>query len=241
MPGFVPRPAVALHHQIKEHLLLRLRSGVWAPGREIPPESSLCGEYGVSRGTLRRAIGDLVNEGYLRRHRGRGTFVNPPKLESGLAGSFGRFTVVGPSLDEQSRVLFCRRERAADAVASMLGVKPGAPIWHLERVRLAGQRPAALQASFLPYELYPRLAGQPLASRFLLDIVLTVYRVPLLRAVELVDPTKADSYAARQLGIRAGTPLFRIERTTYSTAERVAEYRLSVLRGDIFRYRNDFR
>ena len=240
-PVFSPQPVVALHHQVKEDLLLRLRSGSWPPGSEIPPEPQLCAHYNVSRGTLRRAIGDLVNEGYLERFRGRGTFVSPPKLESRFAGSFGRFTVIGPSLEPKSRVLFCRRVRAEESVASVLGLQRGAEAWHLERVRFAGERAAALQASYLPCALFPQLARQPLEARFLLDIMTEVYAVPLLRAVEFVDPTKADSYAARALGIRAGTPLFRVERRTYSTNERVVEYRISALRGDIFRYRTEFR
>lgn len=240
-PTFAPQPAVALHHQVKEDLLLRLRAGTWSPGTEIPPEPALCAHYRVSRGTLRRAVGDLVNEGYLERYRGRGTFVSPPKLESRFAGSFGRFTVVGPSLESRSRVVFCRRRKAQESVASVLGLERGEAVWHLERVRYAGERPAALQASYLPCALFPELARQPLGTRFLLDVMTEVYAVPLLRAVEVVDPTKADGYAARQLGIKPGTPLFRVERRTYSTAERVVEYRLSVLRGDIFRYRTEFR
>ncbi|MGQ0547088.1 MAG: GntR family transcriptional regulator [Betaproteobacteria bacterium] len=240
-PTFSPQPVLALHHQVKQDLLLRLRSGNWPPGTEIPPEPALCAHYRVSRGTLRRAIGDLVNEGYLERYRGRGTFVSPPKLESRFAGSFGRFTVIGPSLEPRSRVLFCRRVRAAEPVAAVLGLGRGEEVWHLERVRFAGERPAALQGSYLPRSLFPELSRQALDRRFLLDIMTEVYAVPLLRAVEVVDPTKADSYAARALGIRAGTPLFRVERRTYSTAERVVEYRISVLRGDIFRYRTEFR
>jgi GntR family transcriptional regulator len=242
MPNqFSPQPALALHHQVKEDLLLKLRSGVWQPGREIPPEPALCTHYGVSRGTLRRAIGDLVNEGYFERFRGRGTFVSQPKLESGLAGSFGRFTVVGPSLEPGGRVLFCRKERAQESVASVLRIRSGTEIWRLERVRFAGERRAALQASYLPCRLYPDLDRQPLASRFLLDIIGAAYGVPLVRAVEYVDPTRADAYAAKHLGVKLGTPLFRVERTTYTGDERIAEYRQSVLRGDIFRYRNEFR
>lgn len=239
--AFAAQRDLALHHQVREDLLLKLRSGEWAPGAEIPPEPVLCAHYSVSRGTLRRALGDLVNEGYLERFPGRGTFVKPPKLETGLAGSFGRFTVVGPSFAQRSRVVFCRRSRAAASVATVLGLKAGAEIWHLERVRLADGRPAALQASYLPRGLYPKLDRQPLAERFLLDIMAQTYGVALLRAVEFVDPTVADGYAAKQLGIKTGTPLFRVERTTYTSDERVAEYRLSVLRGDLFRYRNEFR
>ena len=87
LDAFEARPAVALHHQIKEDLFLHLRSGRWAPGSELPTEEALCRHYRVSRGTVRRAIADLVTEGYVERHRGRGTFVSRPKLESGVVGS----------------------------------------------------------------------------------------------------------------------------------------------------------
>lgn len=238
---FSPQSDLALHHQVREDLLLKLRSGEWAPGAEIPAEPALCAHYGVSRGTLRRALGDLVNEGYLERFPGRGTFVSPPKLETGLAGSFGRFTVIGPSLEPHSKIVFCRKERAQASIAAVLKLSAGADVWHLQRVRFAGERPAALQASYLSCTLYPDLDRQPLGSRFLLDIMGSVYGVPLVRAVEYVEPTRADAYTAKHLGVKSGTPLFRVERTTYAGEDRVAEYRVSMLRGDIFRYRNEFR
>jgi GntR family transcriptional regulator len=240
-PAFSPQREVALHHQVRQDLLLRLRSGAWQPGAEIPPEPALCAHYGVSRGTLRRALGDLVNEGYLERFRGRGTFVAQPKLESGLAGAFGRFTVIGPSLEPGGRVLSCTTERAQEPLAAMLRIRTGTEVWRLERVRFAGERPAALQTSYLPRKPYPGLDRQPLATRFLLEIMGERYGVTLVRAVEYVDPTRADSYAAKQLGIKPATPLFRVERTTYAGEDRIAEYRVSLLRGDIFRYRNEFR
>ena len=58
---------------------------------------------------------------------------------------------------------------------------------------------------------------------------------------EYVEPTVADGYAARHLGIRLRTPLFQIERTTYTVAGVIAEYRRGVLRGDIYRYRIELR
>ncbi len=237
---FRPDPNIALHHQIKEDLLLKLRAGVWKAGEEIPAEPSLLAYYGVSRGTIRRAIGDLVTEGYLERFRGRGTYVCAPKLESGFAGSFGRFTVIGPSFAPGGRLLHCRRERARESVAGVLQVAAGTWIWHIERIRIADGKPAALQTSFLPVDMFPGLDRQPLEARFLLDIMTSLGVAPV-RAVELVDPTKADAYTAAHLRVRPGTPLFRIERTTYAAEDRVVEFRLSLLRGDIFRYRNEFR
>ena len=238
---FDPRPAVALHHQIKEDLFLHLRSGRWTPGAELPTEEALCGHYRVSRGTVRRAIADLVTEGYVERHRGKGSYVSQPKLESGVVGSYSRFRVIGPPLDPGGRVLFCRRIRAAKDVAAMMNVDTGVPLWSLERLRFTKGTPVSIQTSFLPVELCPDLVRQPLKTEHLIDVLRDVYGVHLSSAVETIDPTVADSYAAKLLGIRARTPLFQIERTTYTVANAVAEYRRAVLRGDIYRYRIELR
>ncbi|MCC6193413.1 MAG: GntR family transcriptional regulator, partial [Burkholderiales bacterium] len=164
---FTPAPAVALHHQIKEDMFLHLRSGRWPPGFELPTEEALCRHYGVSRGTLRRAIADLVSEGYVERQRGRGSFVSRPKLESGVAGSYSRFRVIGPPLDPGGRVVACERSRAAKDIAAMLGIDAGRSIWRLERVRFTERRPVSVQTSYLPAALCPDLDRQDLATRHL--------------------------------------------------------------------------
>jgi len=171
LDAFQPQPAIALHHQIKEDLFLHLRSGRWPPGFKLPTEESLCRHYGVSRGTLRRAIGDLVTEGYIERHRGRGSFVSRPKLESGVVGSYQSFRVVGPPLDAGGRVLACRRVRAVKDVAAMLKLDAGCSIWRLERVRFTDRLPVSLQTSFIPADLCPDLARHDLRSRHLIDVM----------------------------------------------------------------------
>jgi GntR family transcriptional regulator len=239
--SFTPRPAVALHHQIKEDLFLHLRSERFTPGLALPSEEALCEHYGVSRGTLRRAIADLVSEGYLERYRGRGTFVSRSKLESGVVGAYNRFHVVGPALDPGGRVLFCRRVRAAKDIAAMLDARPGTRLWVLERVRFTDGQPVSLQTSFLPYDLCPTLAHQNLGEQHLIDVLREVYNVHLASAIEYVEPTLADGHAARHLGVRLRTPLFQIERTTYTAGGVIAEYRRAVLRGDVYRYRVELR
>jgi GntR family transcriptional regulator len=241
LDAFDPRPGVALHHQIKEDLFLHLRSGRWPPGHGLPTEEALRRHYRVSRGTIRRAVSDLVNAGYVERQPGRGTFVSRPKLESGVVGSYSRFRVVGPPLDPGGKVLFCRRVRAAKDVAAMIQVDPGTAIWNLSRVRFTNGQAVSVQTSFLPVALCPDLSRRALERQHLIDVLRESYGVHLGSAVEYIDPTVADGHAARQLGVKAGTPLFQIERTTYTVTGAVAEYRRAVLRGDVYRYRIELR
>ena len=238
---FQAQPAVALHHQIKEDLVLHLRSERFTPGLSLPSEAKLCAHYGVSRGTLRRALADLVADGYLERHRGRGTFVSRSKLESGVVGAYNRFHLVGPPLDAGGRILLCRQIRASKDIAAMLGVKTATRLWELERVRFTHGTAVGLQTSFLPFDLCPGLSRQDLAGLHLIDLLRDVYGVHLGSAIEYVEPTVADGYVARNLGVRLRTPLFQIERTTYTVGGVIAEYRRGVLRGDIYRYRIELR
>ena len=241
MPGdpFAKRPGVALHHQIKEDLFHKLRCGDWPPGSEVPSEQALCAYYGVSRGTLRRAVADLVSEGYVERHSGRGTFVCRPKLVSGVTSAYSRSSVVGPAVDPGGRVLLCRRIKAPRDVAATL--QSNGAVWQLERIRFTNGQAISLQTSFIPVALCPDLAKQDLKNQHLVDLMRDVYALHLGSAVEYLDPGIADSHVARHLGIRAKAPVFRIERTAYTVDGRVAEVRNAVLRGDMYRYRIELR
>jgi GntR family transcriptional regulator len=131
--------------------------------------------------------------------------------------------------------------RAVRDIASMMKLAPGTALWNLERVRFTDGKPVSLQTSFLPAALCPDLSRQPLTSEHLIDVLREAYGVHLGSAVEYLDPTVADGYAARHLAVKVHTPLFQIERTTYTVTGAVAEYRRALLRGDVYRYRVELR
>jgi GntR family transcriptional regulator len=236
---FRKRAGSSLHHQIKDDLFHRLRSGTWPPGAELPSEQALCAHFGVSRGTLRRAVADLVAEGYIERHSGRGSFVCHAKLESGVTTAYSRMSVMGPALDPGGQILYCQKTRPNAHVAGVLGSK--APVWQLERLRFTNGQPVTLQTSFVPVAMCPDLGRQDLAHQHLIDVMRDAYGIHLGRAVEVLDPAVADGHVARHLGIGVHAPVFHIERTTYTVDGAVVEYRNAILRGDIYRYRVDLR
>ncbi len=236
---FRKRAGAPLHHQIKEDLFHNLRSGDWPPGSELPSEPSLCAHFDVSRGTLRRALADLVTEGYLERHSGRGTFVCHPKLESGVTSAYSRLSVVGPEVDRGAQILDCRRITPNHHVAIVM--RSTEAVWRLERVRFTQQQPVTLQTSFIPVALCPDLNRQTLERQHLIEVMRDTYGIHLASAVEYLEPAAADGHAAKHLGVPLHAPVFRIERTTFAADGRVVEYRNAILRGDIYRYRVELR
>ncbi len=77
-----------LHQQLSRILSERIAAGEYPPGGLLPSEADLCRTYGISRSTVRQALGSLVNGGLVRRTRGRGTFVTtgPQRHPSPVAG-----------------------------------------------------------------------------------------------------------------------------------------------------------
>ena len=71
-----------LHAQISEYIMTKIQSGEWPVGHMLPTELELCEQFGISRSSVRTAMMSLVNDGYLKRVKGKGTFVtNPMRLE----------------------------------------------------------------------------------------------------------------------------------------------------------------
>ncbi len=239
---FVRVARIPLHHQIREDLVLNLNSGHFQPGAELPGEAALCEHFGASRGTIRHALADLARDGLIDRQAGRGSFLRHPKIEGSVVGSYRQFRVEGPPLDAGGSVLSLTRRKADANVAELLGLSGGDRSIHfLRRLRFAAGVPVTLQASYLPVALCPDLQKHNLDERHLIDILLEEYGVAMTRAEELIEPAIADEHDARHLGIKAGSPVFQIERRTYLADGRIGEFRRAVMRGDVYRYRLDLR
>lgn len=241
LPPFARAAHVPLHHQIAEDLVLTLNSGRFLPGAALPGEAALCAHYRASRGTIRHALAELGRHGLIDRHVGRGSFLRRPKIEGNIVGSYRQFRVEGPPLDPGGRVLSLTRRRADANVAGILGLRDNRSIFVLKRLRFAGGMPVTVQTSYLPAALCPSLPRRRLDERHLVDILLEEHGVAMTRAEELIEPGIASAYDAAQLGIRAGVPVFQIERRTYLADGRIGEFRRAVMRGDVYRYRLDLR
>ncbi|MFZ3085954.1 MAG: GntR family transcriptional regulator, partial [Candidatus Hydromicrobium sp.] len=72
------------YFQLKELLVKEIKKGRLKPGQQIPSEFKLCEQFKVSRTVVRQAISSLVQNGYLNREKGRGTFVTKPKITENL-------------------------------------------------------------------------------------------------------------------------------------------------------------
>ncbi|MBI0329406.1 GntR family transcriptional regulator [Burkholderia plantarii] len=237
-PDLVALPPRPLYEQIKDALRARILDGSYAPHSRMPSESELCLMYGVSRITVRQALGDLQKEGLVFRLHGKGTFVSKPKAFQNVASLQGfaeAMSSMGYEIVNQLRSL--RTVKADRRVAAKLGLPEGASVTEIHRVRLLNREPVSLEVTWVPEALGRRLANADLATRDIFLILENDCGVPLGHADLSIDAILADDDIVAALRVEDGSPVLRIERLTHDEAGRPVDYEHLYFRGDAFQYR----
>jgi len=223
---------VPLYYQLTEELRENIENGEWPPNSLIPSETELCEKYKVSRGTVRQALSQLVQEGLLYRKQGKGTFVAEPKITQQL----NRFYSFAQDMREKglrpSSLLLQKEKILPDSyIKNILGLKEEEMVYKIMRLRLADEEPLILETSYLVEELFPDLDKEDVEKVSLYDIILKKYRIKITRAKETFEPILIDEFEAKKLKIPVGSPALLVKRVTY-TAGIPFEFRKSVVRGD---------
>jgi len=221
-----------LYRAVKRALLRAIESGEAAPGEALPSEAELAGAFGVSVGTLRHAVDELVAEHLLARRQGRGTFVATHNDQRFL---FQFFHVErGDGLRESPTVELLSFERtrlADDEAAAALDLRPGEPVFAVEnRLALQG-RPVVLDRLVMPALLFKGLTEKRFRERpgTIYRLYQSEHGITVVRARERARAALADRSVARKLGVAPGAPLLQVRRTALTFGDRPVEYRVSTI------------
>ena len=237
-PAAVDRDApLPLYHQLRQALLGSLEQGHWNEGDLIPTEREICDTYSVSRITVRRAINDLVREGYLISYQGKGTLVARPKVQRQLTQlrSFSEeMQAIG--LRAGSRLLSLRQEPALGDVAAALLMEEGNWIWIVERLRLVDDEPTILSTSYLRLPSDVVLAPAQLHGQASLWGLLRAQGVTFARSESTIQGVAGSDRESQLLEVTPGSPLLLVESITYSDDDVPVEYSRMVSRGDRYKY-----
>jgi GntR family transcriptional regulator len=221
--------AVPKHAQLRSILLDRVETDL-APHAAIPPERKLMTKYGVSRSTVREAIRQLVEEGVLYRIQGKGTFVAGERVQSDLHLASFTEDMRRRGLVPATVVMASALLEAPLEVRAALGLRAGAQVHQVDRLRLAGGIPMAFERGYYAAELLPNLDEQDL-TRSLYATFATEYGLRIDHAEQTAWAETADAVLAGPLGIDRGVPLLVFRRTS-SAGTTPVEYVTSWYRGD---------
>lgn len=229
---------IPLYFQLQEIIRARIENGEWQPGQQLPPEAELCEEFGLSRGTVRQALTDLVREGLLCRKRGKGSFVTDQKIAQDIMNLAGGFTsyakdVLGVELG--SRLVSVRVIPANKIIAEKLQLPEGSDIVEIRKVKLTGDRPYFVVTSLVPRAACPGLEQEDHSSGSLFDVLKEKYGLKAALVKGWFEPTLVSKDDACILEMEEGSPAMIFERIRYDASNRPFIVSVHVIRGDMCR------
>jgi DNA-binding GntR family transcriptional regulator len=232
---------IPLVYQLGEAIRDKIVRGEYGLGEPIPTEDQLQSFYGVSRTTVRLALAKLVNEGYIRRQQGKGTYVNPqglvtkgkPRpLSTDMFGVKSTTQIIqSAGMKVRTEVLHFARELPSEDVAEKLGINAKDPVLHFERVRFADDRPLVLEKSRIPVAQCPDLSREDIKDSLYL-MLFKKYHHHIAAAHQSLRAILASELDARILGLQIGEPVMLVHGVTYLDDGRAIEAQESHFRGE---------
>ena len=229
---------VPYYYQLREALRDRIVTGALAPGAQLPSEAEICRTFSVSRTTVRQALAELLNEGLIRKEKGRGTFVAQPKIQERLVERLTGFyeDMVAQGLRPRTKILERGVIAAPPSIAALLEMDSGSPVILIRRLRMVNNEPLLLVVTYIPQALCPGLLEEELEEQSLYSVLEKKYGLHLARGRRYIEAVAATEQEAQLLGVPRGAPLVYLRSVTYLADGRPVEYYEAKHRGDRSRF-----
>ena len=210
-----------LYAQLRDILKARIEQGLYPVGRRIPSEDQLNAQFGVSRITVRRALSELANEGYLIKRAGKGSYVSdswvkfhaPSKVsvrfpQNNDVQAFSE-SCIANGFTPGATLIRCAKIPGIESERSFFGFGPEDDLLLVERVRTADDLPIMVEENLFPYEPYGFIENEDLSDASLYELILRHgCTEPCLREPCALELEKCSLNYAKILKVPAGEPLF---------------------------------
>ncbi|MDO4604579.1 MAG: GntR family transcriptional regulator [Helcococcus sp.] len=222
-----------LHEKISADIRKKIITKEYRVNETIPKEIDLANHYGVSRPTVRQAIQTLVDEGYLERKKGTGTFVRQKKINQDFIHIIRSYEdeLKSRGFIPITKVINFSIEKADEEIAKKLRLNIDDPIYTLTRLRYANDEPAVFVITHIPFKLYDNLLDVDFTKSSLYS-TFEKYNRPIYALERELSVIKSTYISSAMLNIPVGDPLFYFKTIGYSKDKTPIEYSISWYRGD---------
>lgn len=222
---------VPSYYKLQMHLVKAIEEKEWVPGQSIPTEKNLAEAHGVSIGTVKKALLNLANDGYLYREQGRGTFVAGTTVRRESLRYY-RFLADFDDIeaDLQIKLVSIKKTIGISEINHFLKADPDAELYKIQRKFIYDKKPLILTTSYLLEHMFPGLENYPESVFEKMPLYQTIedkYGVTTVYNKKLISAVCANHSVARELEIAKGAPLVFIEMQSFTYKDIPYEYRTS--------------
>ncbi|MGX7419380.1 GntR family transcriptional regulator [Carnobacterium gallinarum] len=230
--------SVPLYDQLVDILVGMIKNEL-KPNDKMLSERVICQTYDVSRTTVRLALSELENMGWIYKRHGKGTFV--AALSQGKQNLLDNYSFTDQMREmgrtPQTKVLLFEIVQSNQYVSEEMGIDLGEAIYRLKRLRLADETPMMVEISYIPVELFKNLEEERIATKPLYEIFQDDYNQVVRVADEEFSASLVTDKEAELLDVEKNSACLRLKRTSYNKANKVIEFTLSTARSDQFVYK----
>lgn len=218
-----------LYRVVQRQMLDALARGEWRPDEAIPSEKRLCERFGVSIGTLRKAIDGLVADHILVRQQGLGTFVASHSRQRHFFQFFSLASHEGAKTYPEVRFIQFAQGKADKLCAEKLGIAVGAEIFKIKNLLVIDGAAVSIDHISLPAQLFANLSEAIIRNRpnTLYNLYLDSFGVNVIRIDERVRAASVPAVSAKLLDMAPGDPMLEVRRVAYSFNRQPVEWRVS--------------
>ena len=210
--------AVPLYEQLRKALLEAITSGKLSAGTKLPTEEELCAQFGISRPVARQAYNMLIEEGFVERMRGRGTFVRSPDTRGRFLNKQLSFAAEMGVLNLEHRTEVLRAEWVSytPELFARLKLEREDRCYHLVRMRYVSGKPFVLVENYVPESVFPGIDAYDFAQRSLYDVFETVYHERIIKSRRVLMAQTANVEFANLFGVHRGSPVLYVENVAWT-------------------------
>lgn len=232
---------IPVYYQIKQTIKNWILNKEFNSGEKIPSENELAEKFNVSRLTVRQAISQLVQEGFLISKRGDGTFVTTnDHLINSCSLEFTGFMddLFYQISKSKTKTVKISKIPAPKIIKEKLELyeKQQEEIVQIKRVRSLEEKIFAYTINYIPLEVGTKIFEKDLYEKSLLQILEQDIGIQFTEAFQTIQASFADQEISGKLGIASGSPILFVERIMYTEKRKPVELVQSSYPGDLYKY-----
>lgn len=233
--------SVPLYEAVRQHLTHALAAGEWKPGDLIPSEFDLAKRFGVSKGTIRRALDDLVVEKILVRRQGRGTFVATHSSDRAMYHFFHLISRDGSREEPVAKLLSYQVTKGSNEACDMLEIPRHSRLINVQNLVSLRDQPVFVDSILLPQAFFADMTEKIFNEResTIYALYQKRFNINVIRISEQLAAGQVPMEHAKSLKIPNNSSVLVIDRIAYTYHDKPVELRRSWVNTSTYVYQSD--
>lgn len=222
-----------LHYQIYSSIKDAILNKRLLPGDKLPTEEELCQHFNISRPVVRQAYNKLIEEEFINRHKGKGSFVLNPKTKYTILQSLNSLTEqitmnnMNPTIKEYIReIIDC-----PDELLEKFNEQETFKVLHIKRLYLGNDEPQFYIDAYFPYNLYKDIISNLKDNESIRDYTKYLPGFNTLSSNRHLTAIKFNTEICDRFNINKGSVGFKIDTTSYLSDGTIVEYLTTYIKG----------